>query len=94
MVPAVDLPAVFGALRGAGLQIGLATNDTEAPARHHLDQAGVLPHYGTVLEKKSGIGSRGQSGRTHGDIRGERRPLHRRSSGVRPEVLQARADRG
>ena len=42
MVPAVDLPAVLGGLKARGLTLGLATNDTEAPARKHLAAAGVL----------------------------------------------------
>lgn len=58
MVPAVDLPAVFGDLRDAGLRIGLATNDTEAPARHHLDRAGVLPLFDFVAGCDSGWGGK------------------------------------
>lgn len=58
MVPAVDLPAVFGGLRGAGLRIGLATNDTEAPARHHLQVAGVLALFDFVAGCDSGWGGK------------------------------------
>jgi phosphoglycolate phosphatase len=58
MVPAVDLVAVFTSLRAAGLKIGLATNDTEIPARHHLDTAGVLPMFDFVAGCDSGWGGK------------------------------------
>ena len=58
MVPAVDLPRVFGALRTMGLKIGLATNDTEGPARHHLQAAGILPLFDFVAGCDSGWGGK------------------------------------
>ncbi len=58
MVPAVDLPAVFGTLRAMGLKIGLATNDTENPARHHLASAGVLEMFDFVAGCDSGWGGK------------------------------------
>ena len=42
MVPAVALRPVLADLRARGLKLGLATNDTEIPARAHLERAGVL----------------------------------------------------
>lgn len=58
MVPAVNLPLVFGALRATGLKIGLATNDTEVPARHHLQTAGILPLFDFVAGCDSGWGGK------------------------------------
>jgi phosphoglycolate phosphatase len=58
MVPAVDLPAVLGALRARGLKIGLATNDTEAPARAHLTGAGVIELFDFVAGCDSGWGGK------------------------------------
>lgn len=58
MVPAVDLPAVLGELRDRGLALGLATNDTEAPARAHLERAGVLGLFSFVAGCDSGHGAK------------------------------------
>ena len=58
MRPAVDLGAVLGALRARGLWLGLATNDTEAPARAHLAQAGVLDLFDFVAGCDSGWGGK------------------------------------
>jgi phosphoglycolate phosphatase len=56
--PAVDLPAVLGALKARGLVLGLATNDTEAPARQHLADAGVLELFDFVAGCDSGWGGK------------------------------------
>ncbi len=58
MVPAVDLPTVLGALRARGLRLGLATNDTEAPARAHLTGAGVIELFDFVAGCDSGWGGK------------------------------------
>ena len=58
MVPAVDLPQVLGDLRARGLRLGLATNDTEAPARAHLSGAGVLGLFDFVAGCDSGHGGK------------------------------------
>ena len=58
MVPAVDLPAVLGGLRARGLKLGLATNDTEAPARAHLAAAGVIGLFDFVAGCDSGWGGK------------------------------------
>ena len=58
MVPAVDLLAVLGALRARGLKLGLATNDTEAPARAHLTGAGVIELFDFVAGCDSGWGGK------------------------------------
>ena len=56
MVPAVPLRPVLGALRERGLRLGLATNDTEAPARAHLTAHGVLDLFDFVAGYDSGYG--------------------------------------
>jgi phosphoglycolate phosphatase len=56
MAPAVPLRPVLGALRDRGLKIGLATNDTEAPARAHLMAHGVLDLFDFVAGYDSGHG--------------------------------------
>lgn len=45
-------------LRGAGLLLGLATNDAEAPARAHLQRAGVLDRFAFVAGYDSGHGAK------------------------------------
>jgi phosphoglycolate phosphatase len=56
MAPAVPLRPVLGALRDRGLKIGLATNDTEAPARAHLLAHDVLDLFDFVAGYDSGHG--------------------------------------
>jgi phosphoglycolate phosphatase len=58
MVPAVDLPAVLGDLARRGLALGLATNDTEIPARRHLANAGVIDLFSFVSGCDSGWGGK------------------------------------
>lgn len=58
MVPAVPLRAVLGALKARGLRLGLATNDTEMPARVHLEGAGVLDLFDYVVGCDSGYGGK------------------------------------
>lgn len=62
MIPAVDLPRVLGGLKRRGLVLGLATNDTEAPARVHLDQAGVLDLFDFIAGCDSGWGGKPEPG--------------------------------
>lgn len=62
MLPAVDLPAVLGGLRARGLRLGLATNDTETPARTHLQNAGVLDLFDFVAGCDSGWGGKPAAG--------------------------------
>lgn len=58
MMPAVDLRAVLGGLKARGLRLGLATNDTEHPARVHLEKAGVLDLFDYVVGCDSGWGGK------------------------------------
>lgn len=56
--PAVALRPVFAALKARGLKLGLATNDTEGPARAHLAGAGVLDLFDFVAGCDSGWGGK------------------------------------
>lgn len=58
MVPAVPLREVLAGLKERGLVLGLATNDTEAPARAHLAGAGVLDLFDFVAGCDSGWGGK------------------------------------
>ena len=62
MMPAVDLPLVLGGLRSMGLTLGLATNDTEEPARQHLADAGVIDLFAFVAGCDSGWGGKPEPG--------------------------------
>lgn len=57
-VPAVDLPQCLSGLRGAGLRLGVATNDAEASARVHLRKAGVEGLFDFVAGYDSGHGAK------------------------------------
>jgi phosphoglycolate phosphatase len=62
MYPAVDLPDVLGGFRARGLRLGLATNDTEIPARQHLARAGVDHMFDFIAGCDSGFGGKPQAG--------------------------------
>lgn len=56
--PATDLVALVAALRARDLRIGVATNDSEAPARAHLSQAGVGEAFDFIAGYDSGYGGK------------------------------------
>lgn len=56
--PAADLAALVAALRARDLKIGVATNDSEAPARAHLAQAGVGDSFDFIAGYDSGFGGK------------------------------------
>ena len=58
MTPAVDLPKVLSGLKSRGLRLGLATNDTEIPARAHLSAAGVIDLFDFIAGCDSGYGGK------------------------------------
>lgn len=58
MSPAVPLAPLFATLRARGLKIGLATNDTEAPARAHLAAAGIIDQFDFIAGCDSGYGGK------------------------------------
>jgi phosphoglycolate phosphatase len=57
-VEAAPLRDVLGRLRDMGLALGVATNDSEAPARAHLAHAGVDGLFGFVAGYDSGWGGK------------------------------------
>ena len=65
-VESVPLKAYFAQLRGLGLKIGVATNDSEAPARAHLAKADVLEDLDFVVGSDSGYGGKPEAGQLAG----------------------------
>ena len=61
-VEAAPLIPFLTGLRDAGLKLGVATNDSEAPARAHLDAAHVTPLFDFVAGSDSGYGGKPQTG--------------------------------
>ncbi len=61
-VPAIDLVPYFARLKEQGYVLGIATNDTEAPARSHLAANGVLEFFDFVAGADSGFGAKPQCG--------------------------------
>lgn len=61
-VEAAPLAEVLGRLSAMGLALGVATNDTEAPARAHLRAAGVEGMFPFVAGFDSGFGSKPGAG--------------------------------
>lgn len=57
-VEAAPLAGLLDRLRGAGLVLGVATNDSEAPARAHLERAGVLDRFAFIAGYDSGHGAK------------------------------------
>lgn len=57
-VEAAPLAALLDRLRAAGLVLGVATNDSEEPARVHLSRAGVLDRFAFVAGYDSGHGAK------------------------------------
>lgn len=57
-IEAAPLGPLLDRLRGAGLALGLATNDAEGPARVHLERAGVLDRFSFVAGYDSGHGAK------------------------------------
>ncbi len=57
-VEAVPLAPLLAALRGAGLKLGVATNDAEAPARAHLAAAGQEEAFDFIAGYDSGYGGK------------------------------------
>ena len=64
-VEAIPLREYFSRLRATGLKLGIATNDAEAPARAHLDRAGVTQHFDFIAGYDSGHGGKPAAGQLH-----------------------------
>lgn len=58
MAEAVPLAPFLAGLAGAGLRLGVATNDAEAPARAHLARAGVEGAFDFIAGSDSGHGGK------------------------------------
>lgn len=58
MAEAVPLRPLLAGLRAQGLRLGVATNDAEAPARAHLDAAGVSDLFDFIAGSDSGHGGK------------------------------------
>jgi phosphoglycolate phosphatase len=58
MAEAVPLVPLLTTLRARGLRIGLATNDTEAPARTHLAAHGITGFFEFIAGYDSGHGAK------------------------------------
>lgn len=61
-VEAVPLLPYFEALSRAGYRLGVVTNDAEAPARRHLQSAGIAEHVAFVAGSDSGHGAKPEPG--------------------------------
>lgn len=61
-VEIVPLAQFLAQLRGEGLALGVATNDSEAPARAHLDAAGVTELFDFIAGYDSGFGGKPAAG--------------------------------
>ncbi|MBI1262852.1 MAG: HAD-IA family hydrolase [Rhizobiales bacterium] len=61
-VPVTELVPFFSRLRGEGLRLGLATNDTEAAARATMDRFGIARHFDFLSGYDSGHGSKPSPG--------------------------------
>lgn len=58
MSEAVPLVALFQDLRARGLKLGVATNDSEVPARAHLQRHGLMPLLDFIAGWDSGHGAK------------------------------------
>jgi phosphoglycolate phosphatase len=58
MSEAVPLRPLLSALRGRGLRLGVATNDSEAPARQHLANHGITDCFDFIAGYDSGHGAK------------------------------------
>lgn len=62
MVEAAPLRPLLSGLAAAGLRLGVATNDAEAPARAHLARAGIEPLFDFIAGSDSGHGGKPEPG--------------------------------
>ncbi len=64
-VAAADLPVVMATLKAMNLRLGVATNDSEGPARLHLDRAGITDAFDFIAGYDSGYGGKPAPGQLH-----------------------------
>ncbi|WP_420862940.1 HAD family hydrolase [Algirhabdus cladophorae] len=65
-VEVTPLAALFSKLKARGLDLGIATNDSEAPARAHLEAANVTRYLDFIVGSDSGYGGKPEAGQLHG----------------------------
>jgi phosphoglycolate phosphatase len=58
MSEAVPLGPLLSRLRATGLKLGVATNDSEAPARRHLQAHGITDYFDFIAGYDSGFGAK------------------------------------
>lgn len=61
-VEVVSLSAFLPTLRADGFRLGVVTNDSEVPARAHLQAAGALPFFDFIAGSDSGYGAKPDPG--------------------------------
>lgn len=61
-IEVTPLVPLLDRLLAAGLTLGLATNDSEVPARAHLERAGILDRFAFVAGYDSGHGAKPEAG--------------------------------
>jgi phosphoglycolate phosphatase len=61
-IEVTPLVPLLDRLVAAGITLGLATNDAEAPARAHLERAGILDRFAFVAGYDSGHGAKPEAG--------------------------------
>jgi len=66
MVPATALVPLLDGLRAAGLCLGVATNDAEASARVHLEEADIALKFDYIAGYDSGYGAKPDAGMCRG----------------------------
>jgi phosphoglycolate phosphatase len=62
LCPVDGVQTTLSALRDMGLQLGVMTNDSEAPALAHLRAAGLIDHFAFVAGADSGFGAKPDPG--------------------------------
>lgn len=62
MSEVVPLAPLLSGLRSAGLKLGVATNDSELPARHHLHAHGITGFFDFIAGYDSGFGAKPDPG--------------------------------
>lgn len=65
-IEATELKPFLSGLREAGLTLGVATNDGEAPARAHLEEADIVSFFDFIAGYDSGFGGKPAPGQLHG----------------------------
>jgi len=61
-VPVVPLVPLLSGLRAAGFVLGVATNDSEGPARVHLESVGITGYFDFIAGYDSGFGGKPAAG--------------------------------